>query len=120
MTAKLNEFLLNSIRLNNGTDTPNYFSQFVDQLWDSKPVTKVEFIDVDGNATDISTWYLEGANFEQIKDRAVSEIQAGNFDIVLANQDDYFSEYVSTSLFYLKAFLSIEAALLPFLFFSGL
>jgi hypothetical protein len=87
-----------------GSENGETFAEETEKLRDSKPVTKVEFIDVDGNATDISDWYIEGAQFEQVKDRAVSEIQAGNFDVVLSNHDDYFSEFVSTSIFFEKQY----------------
>lgn len=70
------------------------------RLQDAHPVTKVEFISTTGVVTDISTYYASGASFDQIKERAPDEIQAGDFDIVLFNHDNYFSEYVSTSLIY--------------------
>jgi len=66
----------------------------------STPRTKVEFIDKSFNVTDISVYYLSGANFEQVRQRAVAEIQAGQFDIVFTNYDDTFSEYVATSMLY--------------------
>lgn len=64
------------------------------------PRTKVEFIDKSANVTDITAYYISGANFEQVRQRAVAELQAGQFDIVLSNQDDQFSEYVASSLLY--------------------
>ncbi len=64
------------------------------------PRTKVEFIDKVGNVTDVTAYYLSGANFEQVRQRAVAEIQAGQFSIVMSNQDDTFSEYKVGSLFY--------------------
>lgn len=70
------------------------------RLQESHPKTKVEYISVLGVTTDISTYYKDGARFEQIKERAPDEIQAGNFDLVCYNHDNKFSEYVSTSLFY--------------------
>jgi len=96
-TAKLNAFGLNSTRLNNGTDTPFHFNTEARRLQDSKPIIKIEFIEVTGTVTDITDYYLSGANFEQVKERAPDEIQAGNFDIILANHDDNFSEYVAGS-----------------------
>lgn len=62
------------------------------------PRTKIEFIDKSNVTTDISGHFLSGANFEQTKERAPDEIQAGQFDIVLTNEDDTFSEYVEGSL----------------------
>lgn len=70
------------------------------RLQDSKPKIKIEFVSVAGVTTDISAYYNGGASFEQIKERAPDEIQAGDFDITLFNHDNYFSEYVSTSLIY--------------------
>lgn len=70
------------------------------RLQDAHPKTKVEFISPTGVVTDISAYYFAGANFQQTKDRAVDEVQAGNFTIELTNQDNLFSEYVATSLFY--------------------
>src|SRR4051812_32229233 len=70
------------------------------RLRDSQPKTKVEYIDIDGNVTDISTFYIEGARFSQGKERAPDEMQAGDFDIVLNNATGYFSEFLPGSLFY--------------------
>ncbi len=64
------------------------------------PRTKVEFIDKSNNVTDVSAYYLSGANFEQVRQRAVTEIQAGQMTIVMSNQDDKFSEFVVGSLLY--------------------
>ncbi len=64
------------------------------------PRTKVEFIDKAANVTDVTAYYLSGANFEQVRQRAVAEIQAGQFSIVMSNQDDTFSEYKASSLLY--------------------
>ena len=64
----------------------------------SQPKTKIEFIDKDDNVTDITRYYLSGANLEQVKERAPDEIQAGQFDVILANHDDTFSEYKPGSL----------------------
>lgn len=72
----------------------------MDRLQGSTPRTKVEFIDKSANVTDITAYYLSGANFEQVRQRAVAEIQAGQFDIVFSNWDDTFSEYKTGSLFY--------------------
>jgi hypothetical protein len=76
------------------------FLAAMDQQQGTTPRTKVEFISKAAVVTDITAYYLSGANFEQVRQRAVTEIQAGQFDIVLSNQDDKFSEYVATSLFY--------------------
>lgn len=70
------------------------------RLQGSTPRTKIEFITKAGVVTDITAYYLAGANFEQVRQRAVTEIQAGQLDIVLSNQDDYFSEYKVGSLLY--------------------
>lgn len=96
--ANLNTADLNSVHLNNGEDEVSSFFTEMRRKRDSKPIIKVEFIETDNTTTDISAYYLSGANLEQIKERAPDEIQAGNFDIVLANHDNNFSEYVSGSL----------------------
>lgn len=70
------------------------------RLQDSHPKTKVEYIDLDGNVTDISAYYIEGARFQQGKERAPDEMQAGDFDIVLNNATGYFSEFLPGSLLY--------------------
>lgn len=72
----------------------------MDRKRDSQPRTKIEFITKASVVTDITRWYLSGANLEQVKERAPDEIQAGQFDIVFSNHDDKFSEYVTTSLLY--------------------
>lgn len=66
----------------------------------SAPRTKIEFIDKDGNVTDISDYFLSGAQLQQVRERAPDEIQAGQFDVVVRNDDDKFSEYVATSLLF--------------------
>ena len=66
----------------------------------TRPKTKIEFVDKLANVTDITPWFISGANLEAVKERAPDEIQAGQFDIVLSNHDNKFSEYISTSLFY--------------------
>ena len=66
----------------------------------SQPKTKIEFITKAGAVTDISRWFLAGANFEQVKERAPDEIQAGQFDVVLSNHDDKFSEFKTASFLY--------------------
>lgn len=70
------------------------------RLLDAHPKTKVEFIDTLSNVTDISAYYQSGAQFQQVKERAPDEIQAGNFDIVCFNHDNKFSEYDPTSMLY--------------------
>lgn len=100
MNGQLNYNELNTARLNNSTAYPYSIYTEARRDTDSKPKTKIEFIDTMGNVTDITDYYLEGAQFEQIKERAPDEIQAGDFDIVLANHDDKFSEYVASSLIY--------------------
>jgi hypothetical protein len=102
--AKLNTFLLNTTRLNNGTAIPVSFNTEANRLQDSKPITKVEFIGVDASVTDISAYYREGAQFDQQKDRAAGEIQAGDFDIIFDNCTNYFSEFVPGSLLYGKQY----------------
>ena len=76
------------------------FLAAMDQQQGSTPRSKFEFIDKSNNVTDISDHYLSGANFEQVRQRAVAEIQAGQFDVIFTNHDDKFSEYVNTSLLY--------------------
>jgi hypothetical protein len=66
----------------------------------SAPRTKIEFIAKTGVTTDISHYYLSGGQLAQVRERAPDEIQAGQFDIVLRNDDDTFSEYVATSILY--------------------
>jgi hypothetical protein len=66
----------------------------------SNPRTKIEFIDKTNTVTDISRYFLSIASFEQVKERAPDEIQAGEFDVALSNVDDTFSEYKVGSLFY--------------------
>ncbi len=72
----------------------------MDRLQGTVPRTKIEFKDKAGNVTDITGHYLSGANFEQVRQRAVAEIQAGQFDIVFSNYDDTFSEYKVSSMLY--------------------
>lgn len=67
---------------------------------DSHPKTKVEYIAIDGTVTDISAYYIGGARFQQGKERAPDEMQAGDFDILLNNATGYFSEYLPGSLLY--------------------
>lgn len=76
------------------------FQTEMDRKRGSIPVTKVEFITKADVTTDISSFYLEGANFEQIKERAPDEIQAGQFDIILSNHTGNFSEFKSGSLLF--------------------
>lgn len=100
MTAALNNGALNTYRLNGGTDLPFSFASEMRRMRDTHPITKIEYIDHDGNVTDITDHYLSGAVFEQVKERAPDEISAGDFDVVLANHDNLFSEFVVGSLFY--------------------
>lgn len=65
----------------------------------SNPKTKIEHISKSNTVTDISRYFLSGANLEQVKERAPDEIQAGQFDVILSNHDDYFSEYKTGGLF---------------------
>ncbi len=76
------------------------FQTEMDRKQGSQSKVKVEFIDTLGTVTDISLYYLSGANFDQIKERAADEIQAGNFDVEVSNHDDTFSEFLSTSLLF--------------------
>lgn len=97
--GRLNASRLNSERLNNLTNRPPVsFLSEIRRMRDATPLIKVEFIEIDGTVHDVSEYYLEGANFEQVRERAPDEIQAGNFDLVLSNRDDTFSEFVSGSL----------------------
>lgn len=72
----------------------------MDRQQGTTPRTKVEFIDKSSTVTDITAYYMSGANFEQVRQRAIAEIQAGQFDIVFSNQDDFFSEFKVGSLLY--------------------
>lgn len=76
------------------------FTAEMDKQRGVTPRTKVEFIDKDDNVTDVTANYLAGANFEQVRERAPDEIQAGQFDIVMSNETGLFSEYVPGSLLY--------------------
>src|SRR3990167_4897349 len=82
------------------TSIQSEFAASMALLQDSRPVTKIEFIDSSGTVTDISAYYDSGGNIEKIKERAPDEIHSGDFDITLFNHDDKFSEYKSSSLFY--------------------
>lgn len=72
----------------------------MDRQQGTSPRTKVEFIDKSNNVTDITANYLSGANFEQVRQAQVTEIQAGQASIVFTNHDDTFSEYKVGSLLY--------------------
>lgn len=76
------------------------FLKEMDRQQGITPRTKVEFIDKAANVTDVTDHYLSGANFEQVRQRAVGEIQAGSASIVFTNTDDLFSEYKIGSLLY--------------------
>jgi len=76
------------------------FTAEMDKQRGVTPRTKVEFIDKDANVTDVTANYLGGANFEQVRERAPDEIQAGQFDITMSNETNLFSEYVPGSLLY--------------------
>jgi hypothetical protein len=64
------------------------------------PRTQLIFIDKSNNQTDISDHYVSGANFEQVRQGAYTEIQAGQATIVCSNHDDLFSEFKIGSLLY--------------------
>lgn len=70
------------------------------KLQDVQTELKIEHIDHDGNYTDLTGYFSSGATIERIKERAPDEIQSGDFDVVLFNHDDFFSEYKAGSLFY--------------------
>lgn len=95
--ANLNTSNLNTIKLNNGGAVVPDFETFMRRLRGSKPCVKIEFIEIGGTVTDITEYHISGGNFEQVKERAPDEIQAGNFDITLSNNDNTFSEFVSGS-----------------------
>ena len=76
-----------------------YLAEMV-KLQGTKPLIKVEHIAIDTTVTDISAYYDSGASLTKEKERAPDQIQAGDFDVVLFNHDDYFSEYKASSLFY--------------------
>lgn len=62
------------------------------------PRTKIEHISKLAVTTNISSYFLEGANISQVRERAPDEIQAGQFDVILSNHDDNFSEMKVGSL----------------------
>lgn len=82
------------------TSLPSEFVTSMDQLRNSRPVTKIEFIDTTDTITDISSYWDGGGSIEKIKERAPAEIQAGGFDITVFNHDDKFSEYKASSMLY--------------------
>lgn len=94
---QFNTFRYNAFQYNVGGES---FLKELDKQQDTKPKVKVEFITTDGTAYDISVYYLGGGVLERTKERAPDEIQAGDFDVVLSNHDDYFSEYNASSLLY--------------------
>lgn len=100
MNGALNYNQLNTSRLNNSGAYPYSLAWAMRQQRDAQPITTIEYISPTGVTYDISAYYLSGANFEQIKERAPDEIQAGSFDIVLSNASNYFSEFDPSSLFY--------------------
>ncbi len=95
--ARFGRFRFNTQRWNSGTGS---FMSEIEKKLDTKPRVKVEFVTIAGVATDISQYFDSGGVVERIKERAPDEIQAGDFDVVLINHDDYFSEYKASSLFY--------------------
>jgi len=75
------------------------FQTLMDQKRGADTRSKVEHITKAGVTTDISSYFLSGGNIQQVKERAPDQIQAGEFDIQLANHDDKFSEFIVGSLF---------------------
>ena len=94
---QFNTFQYNKIRY--GVGGYSLYDE-LDKLQDTKPLVKVEFIDTSDTITDISSYYHSGGVIERVKERAPDELQAGDFDVVLFNHDNYFSEYRTGSLFY--------------------
>lgn len=92
-----NSFQFNTQEFNQGSDS---FWAKLDQKQDTVPLVKVEYIATDGTIYDLSRYYDSGAVVDRIKERAPAEIQAGDFDVTLFNHDDYFSEFVPSSLLY--------------------
>lgn len=76
------------------------FQKEMDRKRGVVPRSMVEFVKKDGTPTDVTRYYLSGANFEQVRERAPDEIQAGQLDIIFSNQDDFFSEFNPASLLY--------------------
>lgn len=76
------------------------FLEEMEKKRNTRPITKIEHIDKSAVVTDISRYFMSGANLEAVKERAPDEIQSGSFDILLSNHDDKFSEYKLDSLFY--------------------
>jgi hypothetical protein len=81
------------------TEPPDFVYE-MEKKRDTTPFVLVEHIDLAGTVTNISSYYVSGGNVSREKERAPDEIQAGDFDIELLNHDNYFSEYIATSLFY--------------------
>jgi hypothetical protein len=96
--AQFNTFQFNKKQFN-ADATESFFTE-IEKLLDTKPRFKIEFIDTSGVATDISEYYEAGGEVERVKERAPDEIQAGDFDIVLKNHDDNFSEYKAGGLLF--------------------
>ncbi len=96
--ARYGKFRYNSKRYNAGGPDVAFEAEQNKKLG-TRPRVKVEFVSVLGQVTDITEYYLSGGILERLKERAPDEIQAGDFDIVLSNHDDNFSEFVAGSLF---------------------
>lgn len=81
------------------TPSPEFLAE-MDRKENSQPKSKIEFIDKFGVVTDISKYFSEGGNLKTVRERAPDEIQAGQFDIVLINHDDLWSELKFGSILY--------------------
>lgn len=92
-------FKYNKQKYNQGGGADSFWSE-LDKKLDTKPRVKIEFVTVAGVATDITSYFSSGASVARMKDRAPDEIQAGDFDVVLFNHDNYFSEYKAGGLLY--------------------
>lgn len=78
----------------------DYWNDFMDQKINSKPLDKVEIELSAGIWTDITSYYIGGANFEQEKERAPDKISAGDVRFSFVNHDNKFTPTDTSSIFY--------------------
>jgi len=76
------------------------FQEEMERKLNSQPKSKIEFIDKSNVVHDITRYFKSGANLKSVRERAPDEIQAGQFDIVLINSDETWSEFKFGSLIY--------------------
>ncbi len=97
--AGYNTFRYNTTRYNAGGPRGSFLEE-MQRLRDAIPLVKIEWLDPSGNANDVSRYYVSGGNVSRLKDRALDEVQAGDFDVTFWNTDGTFSEFISTSLLF--------------------